>query len=153
VNGNFLYVALAGTVNANNKIVVFSIDQNSGSLTPISGSPFTTGNDPLYMTLVPVITVGSDGGTLVCDLSRVLNALRQEKWRIAVRGNLVTRVKAKRADCILTLQTPISPLPSSRPTTITTVWAIACNRPSITPPPSIFPFRCSPRLPSSDEGN
>jgi 6-phosphogluconolactonase (cycloisomerase 2 family) len=58
VNSNFLYVALAGTVNANNKIVVFSIDQNSGNLTPIAGSPFLTGNDPLYMTLVPITTVG-----------------------------------------------------------------------------------------------
>ena len=56
VNGNFLYVALAGTVNANNQIVVFSIDQNTGSLTPIPASPFVTGNDPLYMALVPVTT-------------------------------------------------------------------------------------------------
>jgi 6-phosphogluconolactonase len=55
-NGNFLYVALAGTVNANNQIVVFSIDQNTGSLTPIPASPFVTGNDPLYMALVPVTT-------------------------------------------------------------------------------------------------
>jgi 6-phosphogluconolactonase (cycloisomerase 2 family) len=57
-NWRFLYVALAGTVNANNKIAVFSIDQNTGSLTPISGSPFLTGKDPLYMTLVPVTLVG-----------------------------------------------------------------------------------------------
>lgn len=55
-NGNFLYVALAGTVNANNQIVVFSIDPNTGSLTPIAGSPFTCGNDPLYVALVPVTT-------------------------------------------------------------------------------------------------
>ena len=53
-NGNFLYVALAGTVNANNQIVVFSIDPNTGSLTPIPGSPFGCGNDPLYMAIVPV---------------------------------------------------------------------------------------------------
>jgi 6-phosphogluconolactonase len=58
VNGNFLYVALAGTANANNKIVAFAIDQNTGILTPISGSPFATGRDPLYMTIVPVTTVG-----------------------------------------------------------------------------------------------
>jgi 6-phosphogluconolactonase len=60
VNGNFLYVALAGTASANNKIVVFSIDPNTGSLTPISpGALFTTGKDPLYMALVPVTSVGS----------------------------------------------------------------------------------------------
>jgi hypothetical protein len=47
VNGNFLYIALAGTANANNQIVVFAIDQNTGSLTPIPGSPFATGKDPL----------------------------------------------------------------------------------------------------------
>ena len=58
-NGNFLYVALAGTVNANHQIVVFSIDPNTGSLTPIAGSPFACGNDPLYMAIVPVITISS----------------------------------------------------------------------------------------------
>jgi 6-phosphogluconolactonase len=57
-NWRFLYVALAGTANANNKIAVFSIDQNTGSLTPIAGSPFLTGKDPLYMALVPVTLVG-----------------------------------------------------------------------------------------------
>ena len=55
-NGNFLYVALAGTVNANNQIIVFSIDPNTGSLTPIAGSPFACGNDPLYMAIVPITT-------------------------------------------------------------------------------------------------
>ena len=44
--GKFLYVAMSGTVNANNSISAFSIDPNSGALTQISGSPFTTGNDP-----------------------------------------------------------------------------------------------------------
>jgi 6-phosphogluconolactonase (cycloisomerase 2 family) len=58
VNGNFLYVALAGTVNANNKIVAFAIDPNTGVLSSVAGSPFLTGADPLYMTLVPVTTVG-----------------------------------------------------------------------------------------------
>ena len=57
-NGKFLYVALAGTANANNKIAAFVIDPNTGSLTAVSGSPFATGNDPLYMALVPVTLVG-----------------------------------------------------------------------------------------------
>lgn len=48
---NFLYVALAGTANANNEIAAFVIDGNTGALTPVPGSPFTTGKDPLYMTL------------------------------------------------------------------------------------------------------
>jgi 6-phosphogluconolactonase len=54
VNNNFLYVALAGSANANNKIVGFAIDSNSGILTALPGSPFVTGSDPLYMALVPV---------------------------------------------------------------------------------------------------
>jgi 6-phosphogluconolactonase len=54
VNNNFLYVALAGTVNANNKIVGFAIDTNTGALTTLAGSPFVTGSDPLYMALAPV---------------------------------------------------------------------------------------------------
>jgi 6-phosphogluconolactonase (cycloisomerase 2 family) len=58
VNGNFLYVALAGTVNANNKIVAFAIDPNTGVLSSVAGSPFLTGADPLYMALVPVTLVG-----------------------------------------------------------------------------------------------
>jgi DNA-binding beta-propeller fold protein YncE len=49
--GNFLYVALAGTANANNQIEAFVIDANTGALTPVPGSPFTTGKDPLHMTL------------------------------------------------------------------------------------------------------
>ena len=53
-NGNFLYVALAGTANANNKIVAFAIDPTSGALTTLPGSPFVTGSDPLYMAIVPV---------------------------------------------------------------------------------------------------
>jgi 6-phosphogluconolactonase (cycloisomerase 2 family) len=59
-NGSFLYVALAGTANANNQIVVFAIDPNTGGLTPIAGSPFACGNDPLYMAIAPV-TNGSQG--------------------------------------------------------------------------------------------
>jgi 6-phosphogluconolactonase (cycloisomerase 2 family) len=51
---SFLYVALAGTANANNKIAAFAINPTSGGLTLVPGSPFVTGNDPLYMVLVPV---------------------------------------------------------------------------------------------------
>jgi 6-phosphogluconolactonase len=58
VNGNFLYAALAGTANPNNKIVAFAIDPTTGVLTALPGSPFVTGSDPLYMTLVPVTSVG-----------------------------------------------------------------------------------------------
>ena len=54
VNNNFLYVALAGTVNANNKIVAFAIDPTTGVLTTLPSSPFVTGSDPLYMALAPV---------------------------------------------------------------------------------------------------
>ena len=57
-NGNILYVALAGTATANNKIAAFTIDSNTGSLTAVAGSPFATGSDPLYMTLVPITLVG-----------------------------------------------------------------------------------------------
>ncbi len=46
----FLYVAMAGTANANNKIVAFAIDPNTGGLSAVPGSPFTTGKGPLYMT-------------------------------------------------------------------------------------------------------
>jgi 6-phosphogluconolactonase (cycloisomerase 2 family) len=60
VHNNFLYVALAGTANANNQIVAFSINPTTGSLTPLPQSPFTTGNDPLQMAYVP-ITAGSQG--------------------------------------------------------------------------------------------
>ena len=51
---DFLYVALAGTANANKQIAAFSINQTTGSLTALSQSPFTTGNDPLQMAYVPV---------------------------------------------------------------------------------------------------
>jgi 6-phosphogluconolactonase len=50
---NFLYVALAGTANANNRITAFSINPTTGSLTELPQSPFTTGNDPLQMAYVP----------------------------------------------------------------------------------------------------
>ena len=54
VNNNFLYVALAGSANANNRIVAFAIDPTTGVLTTLPGSPFATGSDPLSMALVPV---------------------------------------------------------------------------------------------------
>ncbi|MGA8503556.1 MAG: beta-propeller fold lactonase family protein [Candidatus Sulfotelmatobacter sp.] len=50
---NFLYVALAGTANANNQIAAFSINPTTGSLTALPQSPFGTGNDPLEMAYVP----------------------------------------------------------------------------------------------------
>jgi 6-phosphogluconolactonase len=59
-NSKFLYVALVGTASANNKIAAFAIDPSSGALTPVPGSPFVTGPDPLQMTLVP-ITLGQQG--------------------------------------------------------------------------------------------
>jgi 6-phosphogluconolactonase len=54
-NSNILYVALAGTA----KIAAFAIDPTTGGLTALPGSPFTTGSDPLYITLVPITIVGS----------------------------------------------------------------------------------------------
>jgi len=57
---NFLYVALAGTANANNKIAAFSINPTTGSLTALPQSPFTTGNDPLQMAYVP-LTANAQG--------------------------------------------------------------------------------------------
>ena len=56
--GNILYVALAGTASANSKIAAFAIDLNTGGLTAVPGSPFATGSNPLYMTLVPITNVG-----------------------------------------------------------------------------------------------
>jgi 6-phosphogluconolactonase len=58
VNNNFLYVALAGTANPNNKVVAFAIDPSTGVLTAVPGSPFVTGGGPLYMAFVPVTNVG-----------------------------------------------------------------------------------------------
>lgn len=60
VHNNFLYVALAGTANANNQIVAFSINPTTGALSPLPQSPFTTGNDPLQMAYVP-ITASAQG--------------------------------------------------------------------------------------------
>ena len=51
---NLLYVALAGTANANNQIAAFAINPTTGTLTTVPGSPFTTGNDPLQIAYVPV---------------------------------------------------------------------------------------------------
>lgn len=60
LNSKFLYVALVGTGSANSQIAAFAIDPSSGGLTPVPGSPFVTGNDPLQMILVP-ITLGPRG--------------------------------------------------------------------------------------------
>jgi 6-phosphogluconolactonase len=58
VNNTFLYAALAGTANANDKIVAFAIDPTTGVLTTLPSSPFVTGRDPLYLAFVPVTSVG-----------------------------------------------------------------------------------------------
>lgn len=60
VGSGFLYVALAGTANANNQIAAFSINPATGGLSSLPQSPFTTGNDPLQMAYVP-ITAGPGG--------------------------------------------------------------------------------------------
>jgi 6-phosphogluconolactonase (cycloisomerase 2 family) len=52
-NGNFLFVALSGNVNANHFIAVFRIDPTTGVLSAVAGSPFTTGAGPDFMTLDP----------------------------------------------------------------------------------------------------
>jgi 6-phosphogluconolactonase (cycloisomerase 2 family) len=57
-NTNFLYVALAGSANPNNKVVGFAIDPTTGVLTALPGSPYVTGSDPLYVAVAPV-TLGS----------------------------------------------------------------------------------------------
>jgi 6-phosphogluconolactonase (cycloisomerase 2 family) len=60
VYSNFLYVALAGTSTANNQIAAFAINQDTGALTPLPESPFSTGSDPSQMALVSV-TTGAQG--------------------------------------------------------------------------------------------
>jgi DNA-binding beta-propeller fold protein YncE len=78
--GKFLYVGMSGTANANNTVSAFSIDATTGALTQITGSPFTTGNDPqgiatdpsgkfLYTansqdTTLSAFTIDSSSGTL-----------------------------------------------------------------------------------------
>jgi 6-phosphogluconolactonase (cycloisomerase 2 family) len=44
--GKFLYVAMSGSVNANNVVSAFSIDPATGILTQLANSPFLTGSDP-----------------------------------------------------------------------------------------------------------
>lgn len=60
IMNSYLYVALAGTSTANNQIAAFSINSTSGSLSPVSGSPFAAGNGPSQMAFVPV-TLGAQG--------------------------------------------------------------------------------------------
>jgi 6-phosphogluconolactonase (cycloisomerase 2 family) len=50
-SGNFLLVADSGS----NDISVFSINQGSGALTPVAGSPFATGNDPVSVVVTGVV--------------------------------------------------------------------------------------------------
>ena len=52
-SGKFLYVGLAGTSNPNHFVATFSINATSGALTPLAGSPTSTGQDPLYVALDP----------------------------------------------------------------------------------------------------
>lgn len=47
-SGKFVFVALSAT----NRVAVFSIDQTSGALTAVPGSPFATGNDPVGMATI-----------------------------------------------------------------------------------------------------
>lgn len=42
--GKYLYVGLGGTANPNHFVAAFSIDPSTGALTPVPGSPFSTGN-------------------------------------------------------------------------------------------------------------
>lgn len=53
IMNNFLYVALAGSATPNNQIAAFAINSD-GSLTPVPGSPFTTGSGPTQIAPVPV---------------------------------------------------------------------------------------------------
>ena len=51
--GKFLYVAMVGTVNANNVVSAFSIDPTTGVLTSVAGSPFPAGQGPLRVSSDP----------------------------------------------------------------------------------------------------
>ncbi len=51
--GKFLYVGLGGTVNANHFVAAFSINTSTGALTPVPGSPFTTGKGPFSVAVSP----------------------------------------------------------------------------------------------------
>jgi 6-phosphogluconolactonase (cycloisomerase 2 family) len=66
--GKFLYVGMSGTVNANHGVSAFAIDSGTGALTPIAGSPFTTGNDPQGIAIDPsgkfLYTANSQDNTL-----------------------------------------------------------------------------------------
>jgi 6-phosphogluconolactonase (cycloisomerase 2 family) len=66
--GEFLYIGMSGTVNANHTISAFSIDSTTGALTQIPGSPFTSGNDPQGLATDPggklLYTANSKDNTL-----------------------------------------------------------------------------------------
>ena len=70
------------------------------------------------------------------------------KGRIIVRGKLVTRGKAKRADYILYFK-PNIPWGSSKPRTTTTASATACNRPWTMPKRCTFPSSSPPTATAS----
>jgi 6-phosphogluconolactonase len=52
-SGKFLYVGMAGTVNANNVVSAFAVDSTSGALAQIAGSPFPAGKDPIRLASDP----------------------------------------------------------------------------------------------------
>jgi 6-phosphogluconolactonase (cycloisomerase 2 family) len=52
-NGNFLYIAMAGTSTTGTKVVGQVINTATGSLSPIPGSPFTVGNQPNEVAIDP----------------------------------------------------------------------------------------------------
>ncbi|MBZ5718881.1 MAG: lactonase family protein [Acidobacteriia bacterium] len=67
-SGKFLYAGLGGTANANHLVAAFSIDSSTGALTPVSGSPFTTGDGPFRVVLDQsgkyLYTANSHGNTI-----------------------------------------------------------------------------------------
>lgn len=58
--GSFVYVAL----NATNQIAAFSINGTTGALTPVPGSPFATGNQPLNLIAADTFLYASFGGQI-----------------------------------------------------------------------------------------
>src|SRR5262249_13101203 len=64
VSGRFLFVANNANTANGNSVSAFSIDPETGALTPVSGSPFTTSPSPLFVASDPsgqYVYVGLDG--------------------------------------------------------------------------------------------
>jgi 6-phosphogluconolactonase (cycloisomerase 2 family) len=51
--GKFLYVGMVGTSQPNNVVFAFAITPGTGVLTPVVGSPFTTGSEPIRVATDP----------------------------------------------------------------------------------------------------